>query len=304
MAALVFQTVQFAIFGIATAVYSIRNRSPLDTASAWAHLPALLIFYLLQYAILNRHLPAAAPWIAAASALVVGGLYGAARAALQRPLPGGEFLLWAYIALVLFHAGYVESVPHRWAPWVAFIIVPVVAVTTLRLGSGKGASWPVWLAVGAIFAVNYLRIVFNADLQSVPAREWLAVVYAIQLYAGYWFIRDRDAVRGVASLLLYAGHISAMAAALHFLGERIVESVAWGALALACLGLSLWRRDRVLGQSSLLVFGATAAKVLLYDLGGASPLTRIVSLVVLGVTFYIGGLLYQRMLAAGAPPEG
>ena len=298
MAALVFQTVQFAIFGIATTVYSIRNRSPLDTASAWAHLPALLIFYLLQYAILSRHLPALAPWIAVASALVVAGLYGAARAALQRPLPGGEFLLWAYIALVLFHAGYVESVPHRWAPWVAFVIVPVVAATTLRFGSGSGASWPVWLAVGVIFAINYLRIVFNTDLRSVPGREWLAVVYALQLYAGYWFIRDRDAVRGVASLLLYAGHISAMAAALHFLTERIVESVAWGALALACLGLSLWRRDRVLGQSSLLVFGATAAKVLLYDLGGASPLTRIVSLVVLGVTFYVGGLLYQRMLAS------
>jgi uncharacterized membrane protein len=60
--------------------------------------------------------------------------------------------------------------------------------------------------------------------------------------------------------------------------------------------LSLWQRDRVLGQSSLLMFGATAVKVLLYDLGGASPLTRIISLVVLGVTFYAGGLLYQRML--------
>lgn len=304
MAALVFQTAQFAIFGITTAVYSIRHQAPLDTASAWAHLPALLIFYFLQYAILNRHLPALAPWIAVASALAVAALYGIARAALRRPLPGGEFLLWAYIALVLFHAGYVESVPHRWAPWVAFVIVPVAAATTLRLGSGSGASWPVWMAVGVIFAINFLRIVFNTDLQSVPGRPWLAVVYALQLYAGYGFIRNRDAVRGIATLLLYAGHISAMAAALHFLGERIVESVAWGALALACLGLSLWQRDRVLGQSSLLVFGATAGKVLLYDLGGASPLTRIVSLVVLGVTFYVGGLLYQRMLASETSREG
>jgi uncharacterized membrane protein len=45
------------------------------------------------------------------------------------------------------------------------------------------------------------------------------------------------------------------------------------------------------------VFAAAAGKVLLYDLGGASPLARIVSLVVLGITFYVGGLLYQRMLA-------
>lgn len=298
VAALVFQTVQFGIFGVATVVFSIRNQSPLDSGSAWGHLPPLLIFYFLQYALLDRHLPDLAPWIAVVSAFVVVSLYGTARAVLQRPLPGGEFLLWAYVALVLFHAGYIESVPDRWAPWVAFVIVPIVAVITLRHGGGMQASWPIWLAVGVIFAVNYLRIVFNADLHSVPGKPALAIVYALQLYLGYYFMRGHDSRRGVGMLLLYAGHIGAMAAALHLLDERIVESVAWGVLALTCLGLSLWQRDRLLGQSSLLVFAATAGKVLLYDLGGASPLTRIISLAVLGITFYAGGLLYQRMLAA------
>jgi hypothetical protein len=298
-AALTFQTVQFAIFGLATATFSIRNNSPLDSASAWGHLPPLLIFYFLQYVLLKRQMPELAPWIAAGSALIVLGLYGATRAVLQRPLPGGEFLLWAYIAVVLFHAGYVESVPHAWAPWVAFAAVPVIAVVTLRQGAGTQASWPIWAAVGVIFAINYLRIVFDTDLRPVPGRSALAIVYALELYLGYYFIRNRESVKGYATLVLYAGHISAMAAALHLLDERIVESTAWGVLALACLGLSLWQRDRVLGQSSLLMFGATAVKVLLYDLGGASPLTRIISLVVLGVTFYAGGLLYQRMLAVG-----
>ena len=298
-AALAFQTVQFAIFGIATAAYSVRNNSPLDHATAWAHLPPLLIFYFLQYALLKRHMPELAPWIAVATALIVGGLYGAARATLRRPLPGGEFLLWAYIALVMFHAGYVESVPHAWAPWVAFAAVPAIAVVSLRHGTGMQASWPVWIVVGVVFAINYLRIVFDTDLRSVPGRSALAIVYALQLYLGYYFIRNRESVKNFASIVLYAGHICAMAAALHLLDERIVESVAWGVLALGCLGLSLWQRDRLLGQSSLLVFGAAAGKVLLYDLGGASPLARIISLVALGVTFYVGGLLYQRMLAVG-----
>src|SRR5262245_53026741 len=46
-AALAFQTIQFALFATATAVFSIRKDSPLDEASAWAHLPALLLFYFL-----------------------------------------------------------------------------------------------------------------------------------------------------------------------------------------------------------------------------------------------------------------
>lgn len=297
VAGLVFQTAQFAIFGAATILFSIRRDSPLSAASALAHLPPLLIFYFLQYALLDRHLPQIAPWVAVGSGFAVAGLYGIARAALKRPLPGGEFLLWAYVALVLFHAGYIEALPQRWAPWVAFIIVPIVAAWTLRGGAKVGAKWPIWLAVGLIFLVNYLRVVFNTDLGGVPARPALAIAYALQLYVGYYLVRDRQSPQGLGGMLLYAAHISAMAAALHLYREPIVESAVWGVIALACLGLSLWARDRLLGQSSLLVFAATAVKVMLFDLGGASPMARIVSLVVLGVTFYVGGLLYQRLQA-------
>ena len=303
VASLVFQMAQLAIFGAATAMFSIRNTSPLDTRAAWGHLPALLIFYFLEYALLKRHLPELAPWIAIGTGIALAGLYGVARVTLQRPLPGGEFLLWAYIALVLFHAGYLESVPHRWAPWVAFAVVTLTALATLRRDGGSGASWPIWVAVGMIFAVNYLRIVFDTDLRSVPGQRFLAIAYALQLYVGYLLIRNRRSFQGIGTIVLYAGHICSMAAALHLVHERIVESTVWGGLALICLVVSLLQRDRVLGQSSLLLFGATGAKVLLYDLGGASPATRIISLVVLGVTFYVGGLLYQRMLAFRTGPE-
>jgi uncharacterized membrane protein len=294
-AALAFQTVQFVIFGLATAVFSVKRESPLDKGAAFAHLPALLIFYLLQYTLLKQHLPVAAPWIAAATAAVVGLLYAIARVSLDRPLPGGELLLWSYVALVLFHAGYVESVPQAWAPWVAIGLIAVVAGIGLWRGAEAGALWPLWWAVGLIFLVNYLRVVMDIDLKEVSGRGALAVVYALELYAGYFAVRARGSANAVAGLLLYAGHIAAMAAALHLIDARIVESTTWALLALACLGVALARHDRLLGQSSLLVFGATAFKVLLYDLSGAAPIARIVSLVVLGVAFYAGGWLYQRI---------
>jgi len=289
--ALALQTAQFVIFGMATAMYSIRRDEPLDSNMALAHLPPLLIFYFLQYTLLSRHLPTAAPWIAVASAAVVALLYGGSRVALQRPLPGGEFLLWSYVALVLFHAGYIESVPKQWAPWVAFILVPVAWLATTRR-AGRGA-WPLWIAVVVIFLVNYLRAIFNTDVEGVAARQALAVAYAMELYVAYWLVRRKQEFAAVLSL--YAGHIAAMAAALHLLDTRIVESTAWAMLAVACLGVAWAQRDRLLGQSSLLLFGATAGKVLLYDLSGAPPVARIVSLVILGVAFYAGGLLYQRI---------
>ena len=303
MAVLVFQTVQFTVFGIATAVFSIRQNAPLDQRDALAHLPPLLLFYFLQYSLLDRFLPALAPWIAVCSLAALALIYGTARYALQEPLPGGELLLWCYAALVLFHAGYIESVPHAWGPWVGFVLVPVVALVSIREADGFGARWPIWVAIGIIFAVNYLRIIFNTDLHGVPAKQLLAVAYAVLLYLGYWFCRRKDLLGAATVLLLSLGHICTMAAALHLLREPIIESAAWGVLAVACLGVSWYAKDKLMGQSSLAVFGAAAGKVLLYDLRGASTIARIVGLIILGLTFYVGGMLYQRLLARSAVPR-
>ena len=292
VAVLVFQAVQFAIFGVATALFSMRHDSPLTKAGALAHLPPLLLFYFLQYHVLNEHLRAAAPWIAVGSLAAVAALYAGARARLQRELPGGELLLWSYAALVLFHAGFIESVPEAWAPWVALLAAPIAVVATVR-ADGVGARWPIWLAVGVYVGANYLAILFDAGIQKVEGREWLPAAYAMLLYVGYWLGKQRNTFGRFGALLLYMGHLSAMVAAERLIAEPIIESGVWGLIAVGCLVLAWQFKDKRLAQSSLIVFGATAIKVMLVDLRDAEPMARIVGLVVIGVTFYSGGLLYR-----------
>jgi uncharacterized membrane protein len=281
-----FQAVQFVIFGVAAMAFSIRHKSPMDTNVAALHLPPLVLFYALQYYVLKAHVPAAAPWIAVASLVALLLLVVITRVISRRPSPGGEFLAWAYATLVLFHAGYIESVPAQWAPWVAAVVAPLVAWVSVRRPDSRSTMWPLWVAAGFVFVANLLRILFT------PGPPVLGFVYALLLYAGYGLTRRKP--------LLYVGHLTAMVASLHLLHDHFLQSVAWGLLALGCLGLSLARRDRDLGQSSLFVFGATAVKVLLYDLSGAPPIARIIGLIVLGVTFYVGGMLYQRTTATAS----
>jgi uncharacterized membrane protein len=300
VAALIFQTLQFAIFAIAAALFSIRRNEPMTKEVAIAHLPALLIFYFLQYALLSAHLPAYAPWIALATAAVVALLYFISHQLIRKPLPGGHFLLSAYVALVLFHAGYLESVPDAWTPWIAFVLVPAVAWFSATRNSGQGVGWPVWLGVGIIAAVNYLRIVSDIHTTHIPGHELLPILYALECYAAYWLVQRRQTLQSLYIPLLYAGHISAMAAAVHLLDDRLSTSLAWGMLAIGCLALSIRWRDRILGQSSLLIFAASAGKVLIYDLHQSAPLIRIGILLVLGLSLYAGGWMYQRMLVSRA----
>jgi hypothetical protein len=73
----------------------------------------------------------------------------------------------------------------------------------------------------------------------------------------------------------------------------------WAGLALALLGYAVLREDRVVGQSALAVFVASGLKVLLYDLSGRATLLRVLALVVLALSLYTGGWLYQKV----TPPD-
>jgi uncharacterized membrane protein len=296
--ALVFQTVHFLIFVVAASVFSIRI-APMSQESAVRHIPALALFYFVQYHILVKHVPGLAPWIAIASAAVLLASYFVVYRALAENLAGGRMLLSSYVALVLVHAGYIESVPAHWAPWVGLVVIPAVGAYAVLRRDMKAPGTPLWVAVALIFIANYFKLFPGYSMlsatQEVPAHDLLALFYAAELYLAYYFSRKTAEMKDIGVIALYAGHVAIMAWAMQIFDSRFIVSLIWGVLALGCLLLSLQRRDKILGQSSLLVFSASALKALLYDIALAAPLIRIGSLLVLGVSLYLGGWLYKKV---------
>jgi len=108
------------------------------------------------------------------------------------------------------------------------------------------------------------------------------------------WLRRSDTAQNIWQLLLVAGHIAAAAAAVHIFDSRLLVSISWGILALACLMIALRFKDKLLGKSSLLIFAFSAGKVLMYDLSSSAPLIRIGSLLVVGLSLYLGGWLYKK----------
>ncbi len=297
VAAFAFQVIQFAIFLGGAASFSIVRMRPMGQAEAFAHLPLLLIFYALQYELLDAHLPMLAPWIALASAAVLLLCYGVARRLMQLSLESGATIVGAYAALALFHAGYMELVPGDLEPWVGLLLLPAVGIYMRTRAKEAGLGWPVRALVGVIFTLNYLRVVALADIDDVPGHDILALLYAGELYVAYYLTRRMPTLDAFSVPALYVGHIAMLGAAVQLFDDRLVVSLAWGAVALACLALAFRMRDTTLGKSSLIVFAASAVKVFVFDLSNAEPLVRIGSLLILGATLYIGGWMYKRVVA-------
>ena len=294
-AAFSFQTMQFAIFLGGAIGFSVRHRRPMSREEAVAHLPLLLIFYALQYWLLHRHLPALAPWIAMGSAgvLLLGHLV--ATRILGQPLASSAVLVGAYASLALFHAGYMELLPEELAPWAALLLLPAVGIYFLARGEVSAVGWPLRVLIALIFALNYQRVVTGMHLDVVPMHKALALLYAAELYVAYVLARRLPALESLATPALYVGHVALMSAAVQIFDGRLAVSFAWGVVALACLALAFRFSDKALGKSSLLIFAASAAKVMLFDLSSATPLVRIGLLLILGVTLYAGGWMYRKV---------
>ena len=298
--ALIFQSLQLSIFAGTTAIFSIRHKSPLTPHTAMLHLPGLLIFYFLQYTLLQQQLPDYAPWISIATAFVLLALYVGTRQIMKKPLPGGELLLGAYIALVVFHAIYIELTPSFAAPWFGFILLAFAALVGKVKNDMSAVSLPIWVVIGLIFSINYVRLILWGDAtNSIPLYELLALLYAISFYIGYKFIKNINTKLPieVKNILLYGGHVALLAAAIHILDNSIAVSISWTVIALTCLLLSLKYKDKFLGQSSLLIFAITVAKVVGHDLSDTNPTIRIASLIIVGVSLYLGGWLYKKVNA-------
>jgi uncharacterized membrane protein len=291
-----FQGLQFVLFIAVTGIFSARAQKPLTHDEAVAHSPALIFFYATEYALLYRHIPEWAPWLAIASVVPLTAAYWYARARLPEDARAGEQIVTAYAALVLVHAVYVELIPDEWrvlSGLVALLALGYVAATAL---SRLKRYWPLSVACGIIAYWGYQQLVAGYNIEQVVGWQILIALYAVALYTFYWHLRRPAASPAVLTTgALYLGHTAVMAGIIHLADSRLAVSIVWGLLAVVALVIAIFVSDRRLGRSSLAVFAGFAAKVLLFDLSGALPLVRIGCLVVLGVTMYAGGLLYQRI---------
>ncbi|MBI5868570.1 MAG: DUF2339 domain-containing protein [candidate division Zixibacteria bacterium] len=290
-----FQTVQLLLYASATALFSIRRRTPLREGEGAAHLPVLLFYYATQYALLHQHVPGWAPWIATASIVPLGLVYAVARRRLGVDARSGEFIVTAYAAVVLFHAVYMELVPKEWEGLVSLLAGGAILTVLLVQSAWIQRFWPLTLAFAVAILQGYGRLVSGIHLEQIVAWQPLVILHALAFYLAYALFRKRTREPILAGAPLYLGHLGAIAGAVHQFDSRLAISVVWGLLAVATLIWSTRIRDRTLGQSALVVFAAFAVKVLLLDLSESSSLVRIGCLVVLGVTLYVGGLLYQRI---------
>ncbi len=296
--AVIYQFAQFLIFAITTYLFSARHQSNLTGAEALVHGVALFYFYLVEYFTLHEHVPELAPWIALASVVVVLLIYALAskRLASQEQLVGSALLASSYASVVTAHVVFLELIPPEYFAWSA-LFAPVAAGFASRLFTNERARLPLYLVSGGILIIGFISAFAGRAFsnQIIPNSHLLLFVYAVVLYGAFLGLRRNLNSSRFATLVLYAAHAALLVATLQAFENDILISVLWGVFALVLLLWAIKREDPVIGKSSLLIFAASGLKVLLHDLDDSAQFTRILVLIVLSISLYAGGWLYQKV---------
>ena len=298
--AVIYQAIQFAIFAVTAAAFSIRHERPLNEPEGLVHGAALIYFYGLEYLLLRQHAPHWAPVIGLLSAVAVFLIYLVAKAALQNTqrVGVGALIVSSYCSIVVAHAVFFELVPHAWFPWAALLTTVGVGIFLSRQPSKSSAVLvPVYIAAALVFCASYVSLLASGEHTTDIALPNLALaLYAAVLYGGYYLFSHSVGGSRAATIMLYAGHFAFMEFGLRVVDSGFVLSMLWAAFAVAVLVVAMASKDSLLGQSALLVFCAAGLKVLLHDLAASGSLVRVVTLIVLAASLYLGGWLYQSLV--------
>jgi len=295
--AAIYQFLQFVVFAATAAYFSVRYRKPMESSEALAHGLPLLYFYLVEYFILREHARPLVSVIALGSVAALIGCYVFAR----RRIPDSTSeaavgLVSTYAACVTGHVLFFELVPTEFLPWATLVLPLGLVFAWSQKAWPKAAVTPVVVvAVFVMICGLFLAIVSDATDIAVPFPSGTLFGFAIMIYIACYYLESTSDNRQFLPVLIYAGNMTFMVATIRAFDSGLVISTSWAVLAVATLIYALKRGERIFGQSSLLVFSASAVKVLLFDLASSPSIVRIITLIVVGASLYIGGWLYQNL---------
>lgn len=294
------QLIQFLIFIGAVAAYAVLNRVPMTAGEATAFFPILLFFYGVEYSLLSRILPEAAPWISLGFAGVVYGVYEISKRTLGRDVLASSTTVSGFVSVVLLHALYFQILDDRAQVLSGLAVLGILAAFSQRWDL-RGRHWPI--AVVGVFVViqSYVRTLFGIGPFSLTELFLTQFAYFLAFGGLYFGSLRRGAAHenGTLFLMLANGQfifatyrLWQKLASVFSLSAQVTPfllSTTWGVFA---VGMLLWgkrRKDAVLAYSALGILAVATVKVFVSDISGAQPLVRILGLLVLGGILYFCG---------------
>jgi hypothetical protein len=297
----------FVVFTLGTFSHTKRTQKPLSEKEAYAFFPVLLVFYVLEYGIIQSIAPGLAPWISLVFAGFLFAVYIFAQNQSVQQRLASQGMILSFVTVVLFHSVYLELIPDSFRPWLFSVLMFGFGVSSIafpiraEISSPKSIPTP-WrvpvIAIAIVILIEYVTTVFRLIGES---REKVLAVGILSLAAAWTAIalrRDKSSESGFNHIgILAAAHVLAILA-LYQLADpagSFAVSSCWLIYAGGVIGFAFCQKDKWMAKSAMMVLALAAAKALLYDTSEAPAVVRIACLLLTGLVLYGSGFALRRV---------
>jgi hypothetical protein len=290
-AVLFFQFAQLLIFGLGMLGFSYRHKRSMATSETYAHLPAIILYYVLQADVSRSIRPDFEFIVPALSMVIVFVLFRLAERLLKGQSEAGALMVSTLAGILVFHAyNAAPGITDQIQCYIGLCILPIFALAQLSKFPFK-KFWPLPAALSLI-AINAASLALISERVPFGA----ALVFAAEIYAVFVALRQLPQRQSAMLLLLYIGHIYSMIALYKAINHEIKTSVVWGLLAVGWFVYAKYIKSPKVAQAALILYSAAGFKLIVLDLGNSEPVVKIVALIIVGAAFFFGGWIYQRIV--------
>lgn len=293
--------VHFIIFSISAYFYSVCNKQKLTENESWAFFPVLILFYGLEYYLINSVYPDLAPYISLLFAALLIGLYLLTKKWFPNQEIHSQSMIYAFASLVFFHSIYLEIIPSEVKPWLLMIIILSFAFLPKRYlvkTHNKLLYIPI-VMIGIIALLEYIHIMmhlfendFTASTMAAAGAAFISIWIAMSQHEDDLYKKEEYGI-----LFLGSAHLLAIMGLYRLAdpyGSLAVTSL-WLLYAIIVMAIAYKKKDKLMAHSALLVLGLSAGKALLYDASMTPTTVRILCLLLTGVVLYGAGLLMKKI---------
>lgn len=290
-AVLFFQFAQLVVFGSGMLAFLFRHKTAMTTGETYAHLPAIILYYILQADVARSIRPGYEFLLPALSIVIVFMFFRLAERLLKGQSEAGALMVSTLAGILVFHAyNAAPGITDQIQCYAGLCILPIFALAHAARFPFK-KFWPLPAALGLI-AINAAPLALISE--QVPS--WASLLFVAEIYAVFVALRQIPERQSAMLFLLYVGHIYSMIALYRAINHEIKTSVVWGLIAVGWFVYAKLIKSPKVAQAALILYSAAGFKLIVLDLGDSEPVVKILALIIVGAAFFLGGWIYQRIV--------
>lgn len=286
------QIVQFVLYAGSVYYYTIKTGEYLSRSEALSYLPILLFFYGVIYYFFNKFDAFLAPYISLCMAGIVYLLYYRAKREIKN-LESRE-LIHSYLAVVIFHTGYVQLLPMESKSWLLplFILGKYISENKKDFPQISG---PLKFAFSAMAIIEFFSLCFKLIMEGnlfnvIPAFFTIVLGY-------FYYAKKSETFKDIEALFLGLIHVLCIISLYRIVYDygSLAVSLVWALYSIIVLTVGYKNKNRSIAKSSLVILTVTCLKALVYDAAQSPSTVRIASLILTGAVLYGAGYLFQKI---------